>query len=83
VFEREIVKVTRSLIRNLIVLKRPGKAATFFLRCVLDLIYPEGGGEKFPRNVCSEDGGGNFLRYFAARRHISEDLSQIRRIFSV
>jgi len=69
---------------NLNVLKRPGKVATFFVRCVLNLMYPEGGGKKFPRNVvCGEDGGGKFLRYVAARHHISEDLSLIRRIFSV
>jgi hypothetical protein len=46
------------------------------------LIYPAGGGKKFHRNVaCSEDGGGKFLRYFAGRHHISEDLILIRRFF--
>jgi len=76
--------ITRSLIPNLNVLKRPGKAAAFFLRCLLSLIYPEGGGKKFPRNVvCSEDGGGKFIPYLVARRYISEDLILITRIFSV
>jgi hypothetical protein len=88
-FEREVVKVTRSLMLNLSNLKQPAKTATFFVRCVVNFIYPEDGGRKFPRNgVCSEDGGGEFLRnvvltYHTARRHISEDLGLIIRIFSV